>query len=221
MPCATFRYPNDQPLRESADLLAHELRLVADHVQGIADHAGGPTPWVDLSPRAVLEDPQLDVANVDQLIMLAPPNHGSELAHLACSLDVVEYLRSEVTNVGRNHPSSSARFWTGCPKRRTTCKPKSEFLTRLNRSPRNDRVCYTIVLGLASCHRQIEADPRPRRLLERAGAKCSWAEYVNLKTKGKSKYVAEMIDGRGDGFVAVKRGRLTGVNDVFDWTFLA
>ena len=78
-PCATFDYPNDQPIDESARMLAEKLATLAQEhptrkLTLITHSMGG------LLARAVIENEQLDPGNVEQLIMVACPNHGSLLA---------------------------------------------------------------------------------------------------------------------------------------------
>ena len=89
--CTTFRYPNDQSLQKSARMLSRELKSLenkVDAVQIVAHSMGG------LVARAVIEDPQLDPGHVIQLIMIAPPNSGSQLARYAFGLDLVEFATS-------------------------------------------------------------------------------------------------------------------------------
>src|SRR5262245_25181459 len=76
LPCATFAYPNDEPIDKSGRSLAQSLKTHAarhphQEIILISSSMGG------LVAREVVEDPQLDAQNVRQLIMIAPPNHGS------------------------------------------------------------------------------------------------------------------------------------------------
>ena len=68
---ATLRYPNDQPITDSAVLLASELRALKTKypnrkVRLLTHSMGG------LVARSVVET-DLDPGNVSQLIMVAPP----------------------------------------------------------------------------------------------------------------------------------------------------
>ncbi|REJ91687.1 MAG: alpha/beta hydrolase, partial [Planctomycetota bacterium] len=77
--CGVFEYPNDGPLDESAALLALELaefrRDNPDRRIAVVAHSMG-----GLVTRAVIENPELDPGNVRQLIMVATPTQGSQLA---------------------------------------------------------------------------------------------------------------------------------------------
>ena len=44
-----------------------------------------------LVARACIEDPLYDPGNVERLIMIAPPTHGSLIAHFAAGTDLWEH----------------------------------------------------------------------------------------------------------------------------------
>jgi len=206
-PCGTFVYPNDQAIADSARMLSAELKgLARDHpgrgVVLLTHSMGG------LVARAALEDPKLDPGNVRRLIMIAPPNGGSMLAHFAYGLDLAEYV------VERRRKEDASLFYAhvedGLAEARNDLKPDSPFFKKLNAGKRNPNVRYTIFLGskapltdqeLARLRRSM-ADPESR-----------WLRFLGEKVGPWLADMDEVVDGRGDGAVAVKRGRLEGVRD--------
>ncbi len=214
-PCATFDYPNDQPIEDSARLLAEQLAAIADeHPQRkltlITHSMGG------LVARAVIEDEQLDPGNVEQLIMVAPPNHGSLLAHLAFGFDFWEYLG------GVHDQKLMARFFAaiedGLGEAPDDLRTGSLFLERLNSRPRNPSVRYTILLGTDAPLSDASLTGL-RRSLKKVGDRNRYARFLGSKLDGYLADLDEVVEGKGDGAVAVKRGRLQGVSDTEELEF--
>ncbi|HYO25475.1 MAG TPA: hypothetical protein VEQ85_11070, partial [Lacipirellulaceae bacterium] len=95
--------------------------------------------------------------------------------------------------------------------------PGSPFLTRLNARARNPRVRYAIFLGTRTPVWD-GAWTTLRWALARAGRN----EQLGALATSVDKVLADMdelVDGKGDGVVAVKRGRLAGVDDVLELPF--
>ena len=116
-PCATFAYPNDYFIRSSAQLLSNELRNFASQnphrrVILVCHSMGG------LVARACVEDPLYDPGNVDRLIMIAPPTHGTFIAHFAVGTDLWEHWLSRAT-AGRG---------SGCETRSSTASEKPQTI---------------------------------------------------------------------------------------------
>ena len=161
-----------------------------------------------LVARAIVEDPKLDPGNVRRLIMIAPTNGGSMLAHFAYGLDVAEYVGQRM----RKQDASLfyARIEDGLAEARNDLKPDSPFLRKLNAGKSNPNVRYTVFLGSSAPLtegelarlRQSIADPKGR-----------WLRFFGEKVRPWLADMDEVVDGRGDGAVAVKRGRLEGVRD--------
>ncbi len=209
-PCATLDYPNDQAIEQSAQLLARELaRLAAEHpdrkVVLVTRSMGG------LVARAVVEDPRLNPGNVERLIMVAPPNGGSVLAHFAFGLDLWEFL----VNPKEREPAE--RFFSliedGLGEAPDDLRPGSLFLERLNSRPRNPNVRYSILLGTDGPLSQASLDGI-RLSLKQAGARSRYVRFFGGKLDGDLADLDEVVRGKGDGAVAVKRGMLAGVEDV-------
>jgi pimeloyl-ACP methyl ester carboxylesterase len=205
--CATFRYPNDQPIRQSARQLAAKLRELHQQQSelkvALVTHSMG-----GLVAREAIENPRLKVTNVCRLIMIAPPNHGSLLARYACSLDVWEYMSSPVRRGEAGLIAGS--ICDGFAEAIDDMQPGSEFLRQLNARSRNSNVEYSIFVGTAGPLAEDRCKA-PQRWLQAVGRRCGW----DAAAKGQVCVLPaeELRNGKGDGCVAVRRARLNGVED--------
>jgi pimeloyl-ACP methyl ester carboxylesterase len=204
-----FRYPNDQPVADSAKLLAGELKEFAE------DHPGRGVSLVTSSmgglvARAVIEDPDLDPGNVRQLIMIAPPNHGSALARFGFGLDLWEHVS------GRLRKEETRLFYSlvedGLSEAAADLRPDSPFLRQLNARERNPRVRYTILLGTGGPLRPMELAAL-RKSVAAAGQRTRWVRFFGARTEQWLEDLDEVVEGKGDGAVSIERGRLEGVKD--------
>ncbi len=209
MPCGVFDYPNDQPIPESARLLADELQRFRDshprrRVALLTHSMGG------LVARAVVEDPALDPGNVDRLIMISPPTQGSVLAEFGFGLDLCEAVLGADR---RDHVRwAAAAIEDGLADAQVDLQPGSPFLTTLNARHRNPKIRYTVILGDVATLTAEEL-VAARRMLARAGATNRWVRFFGSRVDRWLADLDEVVDGRGDGVVALKRGRLAGVED--------
>lgn len=215
LPCAVFRYPNDQPIADSAKLLAGELRrLDEDHprrgVSLVTSSMGG------LVARAAIEDPELDPGNVRQLIMVAPPNHGSALARFGFGLDLWEH----VTGVARKEEARLlyGLVEDGLSEAAADLRPGSPFLRKLNARNRNPRVRYTILLGSGGPLHPVEL-ALMREGVAAAGEQSRWVRFFGARVYAWLKDLDEVVKGKGDGAVSIERGRLEGVEDTVVFPF--
>ena len=215
---ATYSYPDDQPIADSAEQLSADLKkMAADHPQrpvALVTHSMG-----GLVSRAVIEQPELDPGNVTRLIMIAPPNHGSLLAHFALGLDILDHA------VAESEKSEVTRFYAavedGLSEARHDLKPDSPFIHRLNARSRNPKVHYSIFLGTGGHLTEQQVN----QLREGLRTAKDNSDIAGIFTPRFDKMLAdldEVIGGKGDGVVAVKRGRLEGVEDTVlaDFTHL-
>lgn len=210
--CATFRYPNDQSISRSAQLLSQELRDLChrDPVRRIvliAHSMGG------LVVREAVENSNLDPGNIDRLILIAPPNHGSRLAEVAISLDILEYLSSEERRGEAGFVYGS--ILDGLAEANNDLKPGSRFLQSLNARPRNNSIRYTIVLGTAGPLRTDGIE----KCVSACSDKCAWLRGMDAQFSVNLSSVDELVAGQGDGLVSLRRGRLEGVEDVIVGNF--
>ena len=223
-PCGRFVFPHE-PIQQTACRLAHALQDIGRkaperRVALVSYSLGG------LIGRAVIEDPELDPGNVRALIMLCPPNHGSQLLQLLPWKDgeknfdlshphpqtkpPAQPVPSQVT-LG-NASSGLAAVWADL-------RPGSAFLTRLNSRPRNPKVRYTILLG-----DRAYLGPEDRKTLTQWTAQLP---PVGPLGHGPEKeplgqvlgQLDELVHGRGDGAVSIRRGQLEGVQDVHIFHF--
>lgn len=202
--CGEFAYPNDQPLADSAKLLSVELRRLAERdpavqVTLVTHSMGG------LVARAAIEDLALDPGNVHRLIMIAPPTHGSGLARVAVATDLWEHWLSRRTGGFRERLRDS--IVDGLGEAATDLRPNSKFLLELNSRGRHPGVTYTLIIGVGG---SISSKPVDW-LRARARGVASVERWLNE--------FEEVLEGRGDGIVALERARLDGVDDVVTLPF--
>jgi pimeloyl-ACP methyl ester carboxylesterase len=207
--CVRFSYPNDQPIDASSRLLSHQLRQVARQMPSleislVTYSMGG------LVARRVIEDPALDPGNVRRLIMIAVPNHGSELAQFAFAMDLWQLLA--------DHRARELSFFylsveDGLAEAATDLQPDSVFLVKLNRAQRHPDVHYTIFLGDRALL-QPEDVRNLRDHLHAFGTKSRWVRFFGGKLDGMIEDLDELVQGKGDGVVSLKSGRLEDVDDV-------
>lgn len=209
LPCGVFAYPNDYTIVSSAQLLSSELRRLSreepDRRVILVCHSMG-----GMVARACLEDSLYDPGNVDRLILIAPPNYGTAIAHFAIGTDVWEHwlARREGSPWRRVRDS----VVDGLGEAAGELCPGSEFLTDLNSRPRNPKVKYSVILGTGARMTDAEIewirDSVMQKLAKVPGAKGGVEHLETLLGD-----MDELVEGKGDGVVAVSRGRLDGVSD--------
>jgi pimeloyl-ACP methyl ester carboxylesterase len=206
--CGTLRYPNDQSITDSAELLSRELKSFAKQqpdtkVVLLTYSMGG------LVARETVENSKLDPGNVKQLIMVAPPTHGSSCARIVCSGDIWEHgvrgTREGILNC------VYACVEDGLGEARHELKPDSTFLKRLNARKRNELVQYSILLGTAGPFSPAELALAKRTVRKSAES----SSFVRAIKPALDKALNDLSDAveEGDGVVSVARGKLDGVSD--------
>ena len=208
-PCGTFAYPNDYSISASAQLLSSDLRRFARahperRIVLLCHSMGG------LVARACVEDSLYDPGNVDRLILIAPPNCGTAIAHFAVGTDLWEHWLS------RRNGSPWQRLHDsvvdGLGEAADELCPGSAFLDELNSRPRNPRIHYSVILGTGARISEAEMnwmrESVIRKLATVPGAK-GGADRLDAMLSDMD----ELVEGKGDGVVAVARGRLNGVSD--------
>ena len=208
-PCGTFAYPNDYTIPASAQLLSCELRRFGrEHPErrfALVCHSMG-----GMVARACVEDSLYDPGNVERLILIAPPTRGSSIAYFAVGTDVWEHWLARRTGGPWRRVRDS--IVDGLGEAADELRPGSEFLDELNSRPRNPRVEYSIILGSGA--RMSEAEMNWIR--ESVVGKLAEVPGAERGAKRLDQLLADMdelVTGKGDGVVAVKRGRLDGVDD--------
>ena len=208
-PCGTFAYPNDYTIVTSAQLLSSELRRFRRaepdrHIILVCHSMGG------MVARACIEDSLYDPCNVQRVILIAPPTCGTAIAHFAVGTDVWEHW------LARRDGGPWRRFRDsvvdGLGEAADELCPGSDFLQELNSRPRNPRVRYSVILGSGARMTEAEMvwirESVIAKLAEVPGAKGGIERIEALLGD-----LDELVEGKGDGVVAVARGRLEGVSD--------
>ena len=208
--CATFSYPNDGPIADAAALLSQELHTVQQkHPHRpvfIVTHSMG-----GLVARAVVEQAELDPGNVRRLIMIAPPNGGSHWAYIPVGFDSWDAI---VTHRGESLGEAIISTVTdGWNEARRDLRPNSRFLRRLDARNRNSNVEYTILLGTGAVAREEDV-AELRKVVERLRTENRIGRLVGPRLDEYFTDLDDFTNGKGDGVVAVQRGRLAGIDDV-------
>lgn len=210
-----FAYAGDESLDDSAQLLSRELKRVKHEMPQlrlrlVALSMGG------LVARRVLEDEQLDAGNVTQLVLVATPNHGSVLAYCGFGLQIWQFLDDPKAR------SVSQRFYDtvedGLSEASDDLRPDSEFLKRLNGLQRNPRVRYSLLLGSGAPLSQHAVDELRQHVAD-AKKQHRFIQLLGPKIDRILNDPDELVYGKGDGVVALKRGQLEGVDDVLTLDF--
>jgi pimeloyl-ACP methyl ester carboxylesterase len=142
-----FRYPNDQAIDHSTDLLAEYWpKLDQDQAIVLLGHSMGGlvirdflTRWRHLTDG----EPSVTGARVDGVILVGTPNQGSDWARLRVWLELRE-LVSDIAEQ-RFSPFFGLRDGTGAAK--IDLRPDSQFLAELNDRPWPESVPVRIIGG--------------------------------------------------------------------------
>jgi len=204
----TMRYPNDQPIHDSALFFFDEMRQLrqkgVERIAIVGHSMGG------LVSREMLTDPEISypagvvdnrVPRVLALVMVGTPNHGSELARFR----VLGEIREQWV-----HMTAGSGHWLrgildGAGEAKIDLLPGSLFLESLNARPDPEGVKMLIIAGIASPwgKNQIE------KFVTAAQDKIPEGGRENLREI--EKFLTSMTDGLGDGLVTVDSTRLDGV----------
>lgn len=207
---AYFTYPSDQPLADSAELLARHMIPLRQafprlRVDVIAHSMGG------LVARDYIEGPEY-AGGVEHLILIAPPNHGSKWARYRILLEAEEHYY-----LWRDEPNWS---WTwmitdGLGEAGRDLRPDSRFLEELNARPRRAGVKYTVIAGTQHPGYRWAAN-----CLDRTAA---WipdriSHWWGVRQCGRAiERTAERLDhhvSSSDGPVSLTSTELDGVDDI-------
>ncbi len=201
-------YPNDQPVSASARFFLSQLSssdLAAKARVSVVAHSMG-----GLVTREMLTDPALDYGGktargelpvVDQFIMVATPNHGSELARLRAFTE----FRDQLANLFKEDYHWLQGIVDGAGEAGIDLLPDSAFLQRLNNRPHPANVRMLVVAGVMSPGKKQEIEALARRL----------DQQLPDAAQGSARKISEgliaMTEQLGDGLVSVDSARLPGV----------
>ncbi len=203
-----MRYPDDQPVVESSRLFFEELQQLprqgVDHISIVAHSMGGlvtrellTSP--DIAYRLAVEQGQ--VPRVDTFIMVAPPNHGSQLARFR----VFGELRDQFVELTEEQPNWLAFIFDGAGEAKIDLLPGSRFLTELNGRPHPEGVEMLIIAGVTSPWDESDIEGWVDTIRDTSPA-VDQQEIDTLKD-----YMVSVTHGLGDGLVTVDSTRLEGI----------
>jgi pimeloyl-ACP methyl ester carboxylesterase len=209
-PVGRFEYASEKAIGEAATLLSDSLRDIAAKDPGrkvvLVTHSLG-----GVVARSVVENPELDPGNVKQLIMIAPPNHGTALAKLGLTARPGEGLEEPEAEAAVGFGRAAILAVVGPVG--TELQPDSEYLQALNARERNPKIQYSIFLGTKAPLSATGA-AATEVVAEEADRRWRWTRWVGGELGRKLAELPEVRSGSGDGVVAVESGRLEGVDDV-------
>jgi pimeloyl-ACP methyl ester carboxylesterase len=207
-PTGALRYSSQETIANSAALLSQELSRLA-HEQpnrkvALVTHSMG-----GLVARGAIENPALDPGNVSQLIMIAPPTHGTSCAYLSLPPELLGHSAT-----GRGHSLAQlalAGIENGLSEARDDLKPQSAYLEALNSRPRNPRVQYTVLLGTGTMFTPDEL-VHARQIVHRCALADSFIAAIEPACQSVLSDFEDAV-AEGDGVISLSRGRLDGVPD--------
>ena len=192
-------YPNDQPVSDSSIFLNQQLKLLK--AQGVAELSIVAHSMGGLVSREMLTNPELrcaeqncenDRVNVNQLIMVGTPNHGSELARVRFFSEIKEQLQRLV---------NGEEIWLewifdGAGEAGIDLIPDSEFLNSLNSRSHPETTDYFVIAGIIG---KDEKDQLTK----------IYQQYFSDKLL--LSIIDSVMNVLGDGLVTVESARLDGV----------
>ncbi|MGD0139121.1 MAG: alpha/beta fold hydrolase [Tepidisphaeraceae bacterium] len=206
---ATFAYPSERPLEESAALFTRNMLALHERfpdlkVDLVAESMGG------LIARRYVESAQY-AGGVDHFILIAPPNSGSTWTKGSLALKLI------VNSARWMHDPDWSPAWMiteGICQASADLRPDSTFLLELNSQPRRGQIRYTIIAGDRPAYYRFEA-----KFLEYCGdladgRVAGWwgvGPARNAMESGRQWLLRQRAEN--DGPVALHSARLAGVSD--------
>lgn len=204
-----MKYPNDQPIVDSAGFFHAEIRRLMQFGIGeviiVAHSMGG------LVSREMLTNPQIayleetragKAPQVVGLVMVGTPNHGSEFARFRTLGEVREQFTHWLG--GRGHILGG--ILDGAGEAKIDLLPGSQFLRRLNNRPHPEGVRMLSIAGILSPWDEADTD----RWVDAARETTPVPEQT--VPASLEAFLASMSDGLGDGLVTVESTRLDGID---------
>lgn len=204
-----MRYPNDQPVTESAQLFFEELKLLSkagvDQISIVAHSMGG------LVSRELLTSQKLDYPStlkrgelpfVTTLIMVGTPNHGSQLARFS----VFTEMRDQFFRILRGEGSLLTPILDGGGEAKIDLLPESRFLSELNARSHPAGVDMLVIAGIVTPWDKEDVQRWTGKLSNRKNSieKQQWVDSLD-------RVMNRMSQGLGDGLVSLDSARLEGV----------
>jgi pimeloyl-ACP methyl ester carboxylesterase len=203
-----MKYPNDQPIRDSARFFFERLKIFrklgALRITIVAHSMGG------LVSREMLTNPEFayaekalngEVPRVTDFIMVGTPNHGSEFARFRV---LAEFREQWVRATGGNDQWLRG-FLDGFGGAKIDLLPGSQFLNELNARPNPEGVRMSIIAGIATPLDDEEIALFTESLREKL------PDNTHNMLNGLEKALRSATHGLGDGLVTVSSTKLNGV----------
>ena len=200
-------YPNDQPIFESARFFFEQMQSVRKRgeatVSIVAHSMGG------LVAREMLTQPGLSypaavaegrVPEVDRLIMVGTPNHGSEMAHFR----IFGEFRDQLANLLKGDYAWIEGFVDGAGEAGVDMLPGSPFLDALNSRPHPGSLNMAVIAGVMDA----SAEDDIRRFV--AGMTERLPGNMHDAAAAVGDFLTAMVRGLGDGLVSVDSATLDG-----------
>ena len=203
-----MRYPNDQPIADSAHLFYDELKKLSlsdIHRTAVVAHSMG-----GLVSRETLTNPEIayvekartgEISEVVGLIMVGTPNHGSEFARFRMFAEIRDQWTQMLTGQWR----LLRGILDGAGEAKIDLRPNSRFLNTLNKRPHPQGVKLLIIAGIISPWDGQEFN----RFFKSIGNDIPTTQLKMLADLKAS--LESMRDGLGDGLVTVESSRLDGI----------
>jgi pimeloyl-ACP methyl ester carboxylesterase len=214
-PTAIFRYTSQKGIGTAATQLSGELRSLAQTSPGqrcvLVSHSMG-----GLVARKCIEDMTLAPNNVSHLIMIAPPNQGSEIAKLSAEKLAADFeFADKLDRQTLDLIDDSLGSFFG--RAQEELCPESPLLAEMNRCERASGVRYCIIAGnkgpIPAQAAQVSTILGSLFLNEIPEARAA------LQSANRLFAMKEWTNGHGDGVVSVASTRLAGVDDVVTLPF--
>ena len=165
--------------------------------------------------RVMVEKKGFAMTQIKRLIMVAPPNHGTQLAGLPSGNTSLDALLEKIDQSGIRQAIDNVVSRVNIAI--DDLKPDSNCLKDLNSGDRNGNIDYSIILG----NRGVLSASQTN-LLKQFANQLNDSELNNgeddlnalLKT-----LPPELVTGQGDGVVSVASGKLGGIKDTIVMSF--
>ena len=211
---ACFDYSSHEGIPAAAASLEASLQTLVDQnpdctISLVTHSMGG------VVSRVMIEKEDFAMAQIKRLIMVAPPNHGTELAALPSGNASFDSMLAKIDRSGVRQALQTLVSIANVSV--DDLKPDSKCLKELNAGDRNKDVAYSIILGDLGVLSALETN-----LLKRFAKQFSDTELGKGENDLNSLLETlppELLSGQGDGVVSVASGKLAGVEDTVVMSF--
>lgn len=204
-----FQYPNDQPIAQSTAFFLREL--IALRARGISRAAVVAHSMGALITRNLLTAPHIDypqlvqeqrVPCLHQMIMVAPPNHGSQIVRFR----VLGEVRDQLERLINGQFNGLGFLLDGAGEAKLDLLPGSRFLTILNQRPHPSGVKMLIIAGIAAPWGDGELQTGIKTAQDNTGPGHA------RKVDPLEHFIRSLSHRVGDGLVPLESTRLPGIS---------